>query len=208
LIADYVKAAENAKKAGFDGVQIHSANGYLLDQFLRDNANFRDDDYGGSIENRIRLMTEVTSAVCGVWGADRVSVRLSPNGESQGVDDSQPEALFTAAAAALHALGIGFLELREPDDKGTFGSTAVPRQSPAIRKAFKGKLVTNSDRTLEEAQAELDAGVDAVSWGRWFMANPDLPRRLATGLPLNALQDVKSWYQPGSAGYTDYPFAA
>jgi N-ethylmaleimide reductase len=208
LIADYVKAAENAKKAGFDGVQVHSANGYLLDQFLRDNANFRDDDYGGSIENRIRLMTEVTSAVCGVWGADRVSVRLSPNGESQGVDDSQPEALFTAAAAALHALGIGFLELREPDDKGTFGSTAVPRQSPAIRKAFKGKLVTNSDRTLEEAQAELDAGVDAVSWGRWFMANPDLPRRLATGLPLNALQDVKSWYQPGSAGYTDYPFAA
>lgn len=208
LIGDYVNAAEKAKAAGFDGVQLHSANGYLLDQFLRDNSNFRDDDYGGSIENRIRLTTEVTKALCDVWGADRVSVRLSPNGDSQGVDDSQPEALFTAAAAALDALGIGFLELREPDANGTFGSTDVPRQSAAIRRAFKGKLVTNSDRSPEEAQAELDAGVDAVSWGRWFMANPDLPRRFREKLPLNELLGAKTWYSPGPEGYTDYPAAA
>jgi N-ethylmaleimide reductase len=207
VIADYAQAAENAKKAGFDGVQLHSANGYLLDQFLRDNSNFRDDDYGGSIENRIRLTTEVTKALCDVWGAGRVSVRLSPNGDSQGADDSQPEALFTAAAAALSDLGIGFLELREPDANGTFGSTDVPRQSSAIRKVFKGKLVTNSDRTPQEAQAELDAGIDAVSWGRWFMANPDLPRRFTEGLPLNELLGPKTWYEPGPAGYTDYPFA-
>jgi N-ethylmaleimide reductase len=206
IIGDYVTAAENAKKAGFDGVQIHSANGYLLDQFLRDNSNFRDDDYGGSIENRIRLTTEVTKAVCDVWGADRVSVRLSPNGESQGADDSNPEALFTAAAKALSDLGIAFLELREPDKNGTFGSTAIPRQSPAIRKAFKGVLVTNSDRTPDDAQAELDAGIDAVSFGRPFMANPDLPHRFANGSPLNPLGGAKSWYSPGPAGYTDYPY--
>jgi N-ethylmaleimide reductase len=207
VIGDYVKAAENARLAGFDGIQIHSANGYLIDQFLRDNSNFRDDDYGGSIPNRIRLLSEVTKAVCGVWEAGYVSVRLSPNGDSQGADDSQPEALFIAAAAALSDLGIGFLELREPDENGTFGSTTVPRQSPAIRKVFKGKLVTNSDRTPAGAQAEIDAGIDAVSWGRPFMANPDLVRRFREGLELNELMPVKTWYEPGPEGYADYPFA-
>jgi len=209
LIADYVKAAENAKKAGFDGVQLHSANGYLLDQFLRDSSNFRDDDYGGSIENRIRLTTEVTAALCDVWGAGRVSVRLSPNGDSQGCDDSQPEALFTAAASALSALGIGFLELREPGPDGTFGQTDVPKQSPAIRKVFKGPLVLNSDLTAESGQALLESGLaDAVSYGRPFMATPDLPRRFKEGLPLNELQGPVTWYSPGAEGYTDYPFAA
>ena len=141
VVSDYVKAAENAKAAGFDGVQIHSANGYLLDQFLRDNSNLRDDAYGGSIDNRIRLMREVTEAVVNVWGADRVSVRLSPNGDSQGVDESNPEALFTAAAAALQKIGIAFLELREPGPDGTFGRTDVPKQSPAIRRVFTNPLV-------------------------------------------------------------------
>ncbi|MBL0914081.1 MAG: alkene reductase, partial [Sphingopyxis sp.] len=145
LIGDYAKAAENAKKAGFDGVQLHGANGYLIDQFLRDNSNLRDDDYGGPIENRIRLLREVTEALIGVWGAGRVSVRLSPNGDSQGVDDSNPEPLFTAAASALDDLGIGFLELREPGPDGTFGNTEGPKQSPAIRKAVKGPLILNSD---------------------------------------------------------------
>ena len=127
VIADYVAAAENAKRAGFDGVQLHGANGYLIDQFLRDGTNLRDDDYGGSVENRIRLLREVTEALIGVWGKDRVAVRLSPNGETQGVDDSAPEILFPAAAAALDALGIAFLELREPGPEGTFGSTDVPK---------------------------------------------------------------------------------
>ncbi len=139
VIADYAKAAENAKRAGFDGVQLHGANGYLIDQFLRDNSNLRDDDYGGSIDNRIRLLREVTEALIGVWGKDRVAVRLSPNGATQGVDDSAPDKLFPAAAAALDALGIAFLELREPGPDGTFGKTDVPKQSPAIRRLFRGR---------------------------------------------------------------------
>ncbi len=206
LLADYELATRNALAAGFDGVQIHAANGYLIDQFLRDNANFRIDEYGGSIENRIRLLREVAERVISVAGADRVSVRLSPNGDSQGVDDSNPEALFTAAAKALSDLGIAFLELREPGPDGTFGKTDVPKLSPAIRKVFKGVLIVNSDYdTLEKAQAELDTGdADAISFGRPFIANPDLPERLRTGAPL-AKDDAKTWYSQGPEGYIDYP---
>jgi 2,4-dienoyl-CoA reductase-like NADH-dependent reductase (Old Yellow Enzyme family) len=207
VVADYVKAAENAKKAGFDGVQIHSANGYLLDQFLRDNSNFRDDDYGGSIENRIRLTTEVTAAVASVWGADRVSVRLSPNGDSQGVDDSNPEALFTAAAAALQKIGIGFLELREPGPDGTFGRTDVPKQSPAIRRVFTNPLVLNSDLTAESGAELVTSGqADAVSYGRPFISNPDLVERIRDSKAWTET-NMATWYSAGSEGYTDYPAA-
>jgi 2,4-dienoyl-CoA reductase-like NADH-dependent reductase (Old Yellow Enzyme family) len=136
VIADYVRAAKNAIRAGFDGVQIHGANGYLIDQFLRDNTNFRTDEYGGPIESRLRLLREVTQAVADAVGADRTSVRLSPNGETQGADDSNPVALFTAAAAALHDIGIAFLELREQKPFGGFGTTEVPRVSPDIRKVI------------------------------------------------------------------------
>jgi 2,4-dienoyl-CoA reductase-like NADH-dependent reductase (Old Yellow Enzyme family) len=206
LLEDYELATKNALVAGFDGVQIHAANGYLIDQFLRDNANSRTDEYGGSIENRIRLLREVAERVISVAGADRTSVRLSPNGDSQGVDDSNPEPLFTAAAKALSDLGIAFLELREPGPDGTFGKTDVPKLSPAIRKVFKGVLVVNSDYdTLEKAQAELDTGVaDAISFGRTFIANPDLPQRLRTGAPL-AQDNPKTWYSQGPEGYIDYP---
>ncbi len=206
LLNNYELATKNALEAGFDGVQIHAANGYLIDQFLRDNANSRTDDYGGSIENRIRLLREVTERVISVAGADRTSVRLSPNGDSQGVDDSNPEPLFTAAAKALSDLGIAFLELREPGPDGTFGKTDVPKLSPAIRKVFKGVLVVNSDYdTLEKAQAELDKGdADAISFGRTFIANPDLPERLRTGAPL-AQDNPKTWYSQGPEGYIDYP---
>ncbi len=206
LLNDYELATKNALAAGFDGVQIHAANGYLIDQFLRDNANFRTDEYGGSIENRVRLLREVAERVISVAGADRVSVRLSPNGDSQGVDDSNPEALFTAAAKALSDLGIAFLELREPGPDGTFGKTDVPKLSPAIRKVFKGVLIVNSDyTTVEEAQAELDSGnADAITFGRTFIANPDLPERLRTGAPL-AKDDAKTWYSQGPEGYIDYP---
>jgi N-ethylmaleimide reductase len=208
LIGDYRLAAENAKKAGFDGVQLHSANGYLLDQFLRDNSNFRDDAYGGPVENRIRLMTEVTSALCEIWGAGRVSVRLSPNGDSQGADDSNPAGLFTAAATALDGLGIGFLELREPGADGTFGRTDVPKQSPAIRKVFKGPLVLNSDLDVASGNALIASGAaDAISFGRPYIANPDLAARIARNLPWDET-DTKTWYSPGPHGYVDYPAAA
>lgn len=205
LIADYAHAAENAKKAGFDGVQLHGANGYLIDQFLRDNANLRDDDYGGPVANRIRLLREVTEALIGVWDAGRVSVRLSPNGNSQGVDDSNPEPLFTAAASALDALGIAFLELREPGPDGTFGKTDVPKQSPAIRQAFKGPLILNSDYTVALAEEALASGAaDAVAFGRPFIGNPDLVERIRAGAEWSA-DNPQTWYSPGPEGYTDYP---
>ena len=206
LLADYELAAKNAKAAGFDGVQVHGANGYLIDQFLRDNANFRDDRYGGSIENRIRLMREVTERVASVIGADRTSIRLSPNGDSQGVDDSNPQPLFVAAAKALDEIGIAFLELREPGPEGTFGRTDVPKLSPAIRQVFNGPLVLNSDyTTVDAAQAAIDRGVaDAVSFGRPFIANPDLPARLRTGAPL-AESEMRTWYSQGPEGYIDFP---
>ncbi|MDO9368975.1 MAG: alkene reductase [Sphingopyxis sp.] len=205
VIGDYVKAAENAKKAGFDGVQLHGANGYLIDQFLRNGSNLRDDDYGGSVENRIRLLREVTEALIGVWGAGRVSVRLSPNGATQGVDDSAPEKLFPVAAAALDALGIGFLELREPGPDGTFGKTDVPKQSPAIRAAFKGPLILNSDYDVAKAEAALaDGSADAVAFGRPFIGNPDLVERIESGAEW-AADNPQTWYSPGAEGYTDYP---
>jgi len=207
LLNDYRLAARHAIAAGFDGVQVHAANGYLIDQFLRDNANFRDDAYGGPIENRIRLLKEVTQAVADTVGADRTGVRLSPNGNSQGVNDSNPVALFTAASAALSNIGIAFLELREPGLNGTFGVGEVPPIAPAIRKVFKGKLILNSDYDAARAQAALDSGVaDAIAFGRTFLANPDLPRRFAKNIPL-AADDMATWYSQGPKGYIDYAAA-
>jgi N-ethylmaleimide reductase len=206
VVADYVHAAKNAIAAGFDGVQIHGANGYLIDQFLRDNTNFRTDAYGGAIENRIRLLREVTQAVVDAVGADRTSVRLSPNGETQGADDSNPVALFTAAAAALQDIGIAFLELREVKPYGNFGQTDVPRVSPEIRKVFKGPLVLNQEYTKELADADLASGLaDAISFGRPYISNPDLVERLRTGAELTP-DNYKTWYSPDAEGYTDYPF--
>ena len=206
VIADYVHAAKNAIAAGFDGVQIHAANGYLIDQFLRDNTNLRTDDYGGAIENRIRLLREVTQAVVDAVGAERTSVRLSPNGETQGADDSNPVALFTAAASALQDIGIAFLELREIKPYGNFGQTEVPRISPEIRKVFKGPLVLNQEYTRELADADLASGLaDAISFGRPYISNPDLAERLRIGAEL-APDNFKTWYSPGAEGYTDYPF--
>jgi N-ethylmaleimide reductase len=205
VVADYVHAAKNAIAAGFDGVQIHAANGYLIDQFLRDNSNFRTDEYGGPIENRIRLLREVTQAVVDAVGADRTSVRLSPNGETQGADDSNPIALFTAAASALQDIGIAFLELREIKTYGNFGTTDVPRVSPEIRKVFKGPLVLNQEYTKELADADLASGLaDAISFGRPYISNPDLVERLRSGAELTP-DNYRTWYSPGAEGYTDYP---
>ena len=205
VVADYVHAAKNAIAAGFDGVQIHGANGYLIDQFLRDNSNFRTDEYGGSIENRIRLLREVTQAVADAIGADRTSVRLSPNGETQGADDSNPVALFTAAAAALQEIGIAFLELREQKTFGNFGTSDVARVSPEIRKVFTNPLVLNQEYTLESAEEDLASGLaDAISFGRPYISNPDLVERLRTGAELTP-DNFRTWYSPGAEGYTDYP---
>lgn len=208
LLADYAHAARNAIAAGFDGVQLHAANGYLIDQFLRNGSNLRDDEYGVTIDGRIRLLDEVVQTLIDTVGADKVGVRLSPNGDSQGVDDSDPEPLFTAAAAMLDKHGIAFLELREPDENGTFGNTTVPRLSPAIRKVFTGPLILNSDYTLDQAQAAIASGVaDAISFGRPFISNPDLPERLANGAAL-APDNQATWYSQGPEGYIDYPTAA
>jgi 2,4-dienoyl-CoA reductase-like NADH-dependent reductase (Old Yellow Enzyme family) len=205
VIGDYVQAARNAMAAGFDGVQIHGANGYLIDQFLRDGTNARDDAYGGPVENRIRLLVEVTRAVADEVGAGRTAVRLSPNGEVQGANDSDPFTLFPAAAAALGEIGIAFLELREPGPDGTFGKAEVAPIHPYVRKAFKGPLVLNSDYTLARGQAALDAGeADAVAFGRPFISNPDLVARLRSGAPLEA-DVMATWYSQGPEGYVDYP---
>ncbi|MBR0553174.1 alkene reductase [Stakelama marina] len=208
VLDDYSNAARNAKAAGFDGVQLHAANGYLIDQFLRDGANFRDDDYGGSPENRGRLLREAVERLIAEVGADRTAVRFSPNGDTQGVQDSDPESVYVPAAKWLAEQKIAFLELREPGPEGTFGRTDQPRISPAIRPVFDRPLVLNQDYGQTEAQAELDAGLcDAVAFGRTFLANPDLPKRFETGAPLNK-DEMATWYSRGTEGYLDYPVLA
>ncbi|WP_408589231.1 alkene reductase [Novosphingobium sp.] len=210
LVDDYGHAAQNAKKAGFDGVQLHGANGYLIDQFLRDSTNLRDDIYGGSPENRVRLLREVLERLIEVWGTGPVSVRLSPNGDSQGADDSNPAAVFGEAARVLQALQLGFVELRQPGPNGTFGNTDVPQQDALIRSIYTGPLVLNSDYTADQAAADVASGrADAISFGRPFISNPDLVDRIATGAHWNPNKGVpQTWYFPGEAGYTDYPTLA
>ena len=206
LLDDYARAAENSRKAGFDGVQLHAANGYLIDQFIRSGTNLREDEYGGPIENRIRLLGEVTQRLVDVMGSERVAVRLSPNGDSQGADDATPVETFTAAAKLLDKIGIAFLELREPPPHGTYGNTDVPRVSPDIRPVFKAPLVLNSDYFYDEATEALAANKgDAVSFGRTFLTNPDLPERFKAGAALNPIDFSPTWYSQGKEGYTDYP---
>ncbi|MEM8724981.1 MAG: alkene reductase [Pseudomonadota bacterium] len=206
-IADYRRAAENAKKAGFDGVQLHSANGYLVDQFLRDGTNHRTDEYGGSPENRTRFMREILEALVDVWGADRVGIRLSPNGDSQGTDDSNPAATFGASAKVCEELGLAFVELRQPGPEGTFGQTDVPQQDPVFRANYSGALILNSDYGAQEADDDVTSGrCDAVSFGRPYISNPDLEQRIKVGAAFNPNKDVpKSWYFPIPQGYIDYP---
>ncbi|GAA3999026.1 alkene reductase [Sphingomonas humi] len=207
ILGDYATATRNALRAGFDGVQLHGANGYLVDQFLRDGTNLRDDDYGGSIDNRIRFLREATEALISEAGTGRTFVRLSPLGLVQGCDDSDPHGLFIAAGKALGELGIAGLELREPGPQSTFAASDVPPVSPQIRPHFKGGIILNSDYDGPSAEARLAEGVaDAISFGRPFIGNPDLPHRLRGGLAL-AEPDSSTFYSPGAIGYTDYPTA-
>jgi N-ethylmaleimide reductase len=208
LLDDYRRAARNAKAAGFDGVQIHGANGYLIDEFLRDGANFRTDQYGGNPENRIRLMREVVEAVAGEIGADRTAIRFSPNGNSQGVEDSDPASVFVPAAKALGEIGIAFLELRELSPDGTFGASDQPKVSPRIREAFARPLILNQDYDLARAEADIASGLaDGIAFGRPFISNPDLVERLRLGAPLTP-DNMGTWYSQGPEGYTDYPALA
>jgi len=204
VVEEFRQAALNAIDAGFDGIQLHASNGYLIDQFLRDSANLRGDRYGGPIENRVRFLKEATQAVADAIGADRVGVRLSPNGETQGVRDSDPLPLFTKALETLSEIGVAHVELREPPINGTFGVGDVDPLARHLRPAFKGPLILNSDFDATRAQAELDAGIgDAVAFGRPFIANPDFPRRVAEHLPL-AQDDPQTWFTQGPEGYLDY----
>jgi hypothetical protein len=208
ILDDYARATRNALAAGFDGVQIHAANGYLIDQFLRDGSNHRDDAYGGAPENRIRLLAEVVERVASEAGAGRASVRLSPNGDTQGVIDSDPPAVFVPAARALDRIGIAFLELREQGPEGTFGKSDQAKVSPHVRKVFRGPLVLNQDYDLATAQADIASGLaDAIAFGRPYISNPDLAERLRTGAAL-APDEMATWYSSGAKGYTDYPALA
>jgi len=208
LLDDYARAANHALEAGFDGIQLHAANGYLIDQFLRDGTNHRTDAYGGGIENRVRLLGEVVDRLVATIGGDRVGVRLSPNGEAQGTNDSDPHALFPAAAARIAEAGAAWIELREGRPDSSFVKPDTTPVHPLIRKAFPGVLVLNSDYDGTSGQAALDAGeADAIAFGRTYLANPDLPERIADDLPLNPI-DPTTLYSQGAEGYTDYPRAA
>jgi 2,4-dienoyl-CoA reductase-like NADH-dependent reductase (Old Yellow Enzyme family) len=197
VVEAYRRGAENAKAAGFDGVEIHGANGYFIDQFLQDSTNRRADHYGGAIENRARLMLEVTDAVVSVWGAGRVGVHLAPRADAHDMGDSDLPATFGHVARELGRRKIAFLCARE--------STKAPRLGPELKAAFGGVYVANEGFTRESAETVVAAGeADAVAFGKLFLANPDLPRRFGLGAPLNAWNS-DTFYSDGPVGYTDYP---
>ncbi len=204
VIAGYAKGAENAKRAGFDGVEIHGANGYLLDEFLRDGTNTRTDAYGGSVQNRARLMIEVAEAVVGVWGSSRVGIRLSPLNPNNDMADSDPKATFGYAARELARLKLAYVHVLEAID-----TPAGDKVTGIIKASCGAPVVANFGYTLETAQAAIREGhVDAVAFGKLFIANPDLPKRLAAGGPFNTAWDMKSFYGGSAQGYTDYPVLA
>ena len=197
IVAAYRKGAENAKKAGFDGVEIHGANGYLLDQFLQDKTNQRSDAYGGSIENRARLMLEVTDACIETWGADRVGMHLAPRRDAHDMGDSTPLETFGYVARELGKRGIAFICSREKEGDDSIG--------PQLKQAFGGVYIANERFTKDSANAWLAEGkADAVAFGVPFIANPDLPARLKADAPLNE-PHPETFYGKGPVGYIDYP---
>lgn len=205
IVADYQRAAQNARDAGFDGVEIHAANGYLLDQFMRDKTNQRSDIYGGSIENRSRLLLEVTDAVLSMWSADRVGVRLSPLSTFSDIDDSNPASLFSYVVKQLALRNIGYLHMIE-------GNTGGPRETGRdldfkdLRQLFPNTYLANNCYTREMALAARGSNIaDLIAFGRPFISNPDLVERLRRNGPLNAL-DPATLYGGDEHGYTDYPF--
>jgi 2,4-dienoyl-CoA reductase-like NADH-dependent reductase (Old Yellow Enzyme family) len=196
IIEIYRQAAINAKKAGFDGVEIHAANGYLIDQFLQDSTNHRTDRYGGAIENRARFLLEVADAVISAWGANRVGVHLAPRCDAHDMGDSDPLSTFSYVAEALGKRKIAFIFARERQGEGYIGDQ--------LKKAFGGIYITNQELTQEAAEALIEKGLaDAVSFGKLFIANPDLPQRFALKAPLN-IPNPETFYVGGNTGYNDY----
>jgi 2,4-dienoyl-CoA reductase-like NADH-dependent reductase (Old Yellow Enzyme family) len=197
IILSYQRAAENAKTAGFDGVEIHGANGYLIDQFLQDSTNKRNDQYGGPIENRVRFMLEVTDAVTSVWGADRVGMHLAPRGDAHDMGDSNLSTVFHHVVRALGQRKLAFICARESHDKPALG--------PSLKKAFGGVYIANENFTVDSARDVILSGAaDAVAFGKAAIANPDLVARFRNSAPLNQA-DTTTFYGEGPLGYTDYP---
>jgi N-ethylmaleimide reductase len=204
IVSEYAAAAKNAIEAGFDGVEIHSANGYLLDQFLRDGTNQRSDIYGGSIENRSRFLFEVIQAVSAAIGADRVGLRLSPSGTFNDMHDSNPTKHFAYVCHRLNDFNLAYVHIIDAlEGDRRHGANVV--DLPVIRDAFKGVLVANGEYDQDRANLSIQTGqCDAVSFGALFLANPDLPERFKAGAKLNKA-DTQTFYTPGEKGYTDYP---
>jgi N-ethylmaleimide reductase len=210
IVAAYKQAARNALAAGFDGVEIHGANGYLVEQFLQSRSNLRTDRYGGSIENRARFLLEVTQAAIDVWGANRVGVRLSPYGIANGSGEAEPMPLYKYVVEQLNPLGLAYLHFIEPRSSGAGRAEVnwqgVPSAMVLYRPIWKGVLITAGGFTGEAAEAAITQGhADAIAFGRIFISNPDLPLRLQHGYPLTPY-DRKTFYGGDVAGYTDYPF--
>ena len=207
IVQQYAVATRLAQEAGFDGVEIHGANGYLIDQFLRESSNQRTDDYGGSIENRVRFLVEVTHAVVNAWRPERVGLRLSPTSGFNDQSDRNPEALFTHAAQQLNRFNLAYLHLLEALP-GHVLAMPGPRVTPTIRKTFSGPLMVNGGYTAELGRQAIERGeTDLISYGVPFLANPDLVERYRTGAPLN-VPDFATFYAVGAKGYTDYPTLA
>ena len=207
IVQDYAKATVLARNAGFDGVEIHAANGYLIDQFLRDGSNRRTDQYGGSAVNRTRFLLEVTEAVAGAWSADRVGVRFSPTNPYNDMKESDPVATFGYAAGQLDQFGLAYLHVMEPLP-GHFFAGPGERVSPTLRRVFKGPIIANGGYDAEKGGNAIRAGeADLVAFGVPFLANPDLVERYRDGSPLNP-PDMATFYTHEAKGYTDYPALA
>ena len=209
IVDAFRQAAANALKAGFDGVEIHGANGYLIEQFLQSKTNLRTDQYGGSIENRARFLLEITQAVIGVWGANRVGVRLSPYGIANDSGEADPMPLYTHVVQSLNPLGLAYLHFIEPRSSGAGRAEVnhqnVPSAMVLFRPLVRGVLITAGGFTGESAEAAISAGhADAIAFGRIFISNPDLPRRLQHGFPLTPYNRA-TFYGGEEKGYTDYP---
>jgi len=207
IVEDYRRAAERAKAAGFDGVELHSGNGYLMDQFLQDGSNKRTDIYGGSIENRSRFLLEVVEALVSVWGRDHVAVRIAPSGSWNGMSDSNPQALFAYVTEQLNKFGLAYLHIIEPRVKGNvvIAEGQAPVAAEKLRKIFKGRIIAAGGFEPDTAEAVIEKGdADAVAFGRHFVANPDLPTRIKLGAPLNPY-DRNTFYTFDARGYVDYP---